>query len=63
MTFSNSIHLPANDNILNKQKCLFSKTENKKVKQLLSRVGISGMGENIRKGCRRINEYGANIIY
>jgi hypothetical protein len=38
-----------------KQKCLFSKTENRKVKQVLSGVWYQWEGEDIRKGCRRVN--------
>jgi hypothetical protein len=33
----------------------FSKKENRKVKQVLSGVGISGRGEVVGKGCRRVN--------
>jgi hypothetical protein len=29
--------------------------EDRKVKQVLSGVGITGRGEDIRKGCRRLN--------
>jgi hypothetical protein len=38
-----------------KQKCLFSKTENRKIKQVLSGCWYQWEGENIRKGCRRMN--------
>jgi hypothetical protein len=38
--------------ILNKQKCLFSKTENREVKQVLPGVWYQWEGEDIRKGCR-----------
>jgi hypothetical protein len=41
--------------ILNKQKYLFSKTENRKVKQILSGGWHQQKGEDIRKGCRRVN--------
>jgi hypothetical protein len=41
--------------ILNKQKCLFSKTEKRKVKQVMSGVDTSGWGEDIRKGCKWVN--------
>jgi hypothetical protein len=41
--------------ILNKQKCLFSKTEDKKEKQVLSRRWYKWEGEDIRKECRRVN--------
>jgi predicted RNA-binding protein YlqC (UPF0109 family) len=35
--------------------CLFSKTENRKVKQVCLEVDTSGKEENIRKGGRRVN--------
>jgi hypothetical protein len=42
--------------ILNKQKCLFSKAEDKKVKQVLSWGVVSVEGrEGVRKRCRRVN--------
>jgi hypothetical protein len=41
--------------VLNKQKCLYSKMEDKKVQQELSGVGTSGRREDMRKGCRRVN--------
>jgi hypothetical protein len=41
--------------ILNKQKCLFSKTEDRRVKRSCLGVGTSGRGQDIRKGCRRMN--------
>jgi hypothetical protein len=41
--------------ILNKQKRLFSKMENRNMKQLLSGVGSSGRREDGRKGFRRMN--------
>jgi hypothetical protein len=47
--------------ILKMQKCHFSftKTENRKAKQVLSGgVGISGSGEDIRKGGWRVNMVG-----
>jgi hypothetical protein len=43
--------LPA---ILNKD-VIFSKTGNRKVKEVLSVVGSSGRGEDIRKTYRRVN--------
>jgi hypothetical protein len=44
--------------ILNTQKCICSKTKNRKVKQDLSGVGTSRRGEDIRKGYRRVNMVG-----
>jgi hypothetical protein len=41
--------------ILNKQKYLFSKMEDRKVKPVLSGGGTSGSGEDIRKWWRRVN--------
>jgi hypothetical protein len=38
--------------ILSKQKCLFSKTEDRKVKQVLS-GGWHQWEEDLRKGCRK----------
>jgi hypothetical protein len=35
--------------ILNQQKCLFSKTENRKVNRSCMGVGTSGSGEDLRK--------------
>jgi hypothetical protein len=40
---------------LKQQKYHFSKTEDRKVKQVLSGVDTSGRGEDISKGCRRVN--------
>jgi hypothetical protein len=40
--------------LLIKQKCLFSKTDNRKIKQVLGGV-TSGRGEDIWKGCRKMN--------
>jgi hypothetical protein len=43
--------------MLNKQKCLFSKTKDRKVKQVLSEGWHQWEGEDIRKGLRlrRVN--------
>jgi hypothetical protein len=41
--------------ILNEQKYLFSKTEDRKVKQVLSGGWYTWRGKDIRKGCRRAN--------
>jgi hypothetical protein len=41
--------------ISNKHECLFSKAQDRNVNQVLSGVGISGRGEDIRKGWRRVN--------
>jgi hypothetical protein len=41
--------------ILNKQKCLLSKTKDRKVKQVLSGCRYSVMREEIRNGWRRVN--------
>jgi hypothetical protein len=41
--------------ILNKQKCLFSIKDDKKVNSSCSGVGISEREEDIKKGCRRVN--------
>jgi hypothetical protein len=41
--------------ILNKQICLFAKTEDRKEKQVLSGSWHQCEGEDIRKGCRRVN--------
>jgi hypothetical protein len=41
--------------VLNKQKCLFSKVEDRNVNQVLSGGGFQWEGEDIRKGCRRVN--------
>jgi hypothetical protein len=38
---------------LKQTKIFFSKTEDRKVKQVLSGFGTSGRGEDIRKGCGR----------
>jgi hypothetical protein len=47
-----------------KQKCLFSKAEDRKVKQVLTGGWHQWEGEDIRKGCRRVNmvEYYA-LVY
>jgi hypothetical protein len=51
--------------ILNKQKCLFFFFKNRTGRQNLSYLGIgtSGRGEDIRKGCGRVNvvEYYVHI--
>jgi hypothetical protein len=41
--------------VLHKQKCLLSKTENRKEKWVLSRGWYQWEGEQVRKGCRRMN--------
>jgi hypothetical protein len=38
-----------------KQKCLFPKNGEQKVKQVLPGVGTSGRRNDIRKGCKRVN--------
>jgi hypothetical protein len=41
---------------LNKQKCLFFETENRKIKYVLSgEVGTNGRGEDIKKGYIRVS--------
>jgi hypothetical protein len=40
--------------ILNKEKCLFSQKQNRKIKEVLSGGLVPGGGEDIRKGCRRV---------
>jgi hypothetical protein len=47
--------------MLYKQKCCFSKTESRKVKQVLSGVGTSERQEDIRKGYSTVNMI--NIMY
>jgi hypothetical protein len=41
--------------IINKQKCLLSKMEDRKVNRSCLGVGTSGRGKDISKMCRRVN--------
>jgi hypothetical protein len=47
---------------MNKQKCLFTKKGNRKVKLILPQVGNSRSREDMRKECRRVNMDGRNTI-